>query len=67
MKSQKSTLGIDMFAVKVPLADITVELVIWDTAGQEKYFSLTKSKTKMTLRLLPLSQLWSGCVRLEQL
>jgi GTPase SAR1 family protein len=44
LKSQKSTLGIDMFAVKVPLEDITVELIIWDTAGQEKYFSLTKSK-----------------------
>jgi small GTP-binding protein len=38
-----STIGIDFRAKTITVKGVDVELQIWDTAGQEKFFAITKS------------------------
>ena len=43
---QKSTLGLDMFATDFKVRETELRLTIWDTGGQEKYYSMASSYYK---------------------
>lgn len=40
---QNPSIGMDLFTKTIIVSGKTVKLNIWDTAGQDKYFSLTRS------------------------
>ena len=42
-EGQMSTIGVDLKSLTLQVEDRMVRLQIWDTQGQEQYFSLTRS------------------------
>ena len=65
-KNPSTTLGIDFFSKTIPIENKQVYLTIWDTAGSERFHSLTQSylrDSKLVIICYDLSQPYSNIVK----